>query len=355
MKTRPWLLRFLFVLVLLACIYFIYLLAPVWKPFLSSLGKIMLPFLLAGLFAYLLHPVIDFLQRKGVPRALSVLLIYVMFFGGGAWALIESAPILMRQYISFVNEWPEWLQTFENGWLTLHRQIDSLPPILHDQAEKGVSQLQTNGEEMLEGVLEQWPAIMEAIVMLFLLPFLTFYLLKDLQAFEKALVYITPKRWREQGKKLAQAVDHALGFYIRGQLVVSLCVGILSILALWIVQVPYPMILGIFMGLMDLIPYVGPYIGAVPAVIVAITISWETVLFTVIAITIVQQLESNVLSPYIMGKSAHLHPLLILLALLIGYEFAGFIGLLIAVPLFVIAGEVIRVFRKKESEEEAYE
>ncbi|QDI92843.1 AI-2E family transporter [Salicibibacter halophilus] len=353
MKLRKWLLRALFVLILLACIYFLYLLTPVWKPILTSIGKIILPFLLAGLFAYLLHPIINFLQRQGFPRWTSVLLIYVLFFGGGAWLLIEMAPVLVRQYSAFVNELPGWIQTFESGWVSIHRQIDTLPPMIHDQVEEGVVQLEANGEDMLEGVMEQWPAILEGIVMLFLLPFLIFYLLKDLDAFEKAATYVVPERWQANGKKFVQAVDHALGFYIRGQIVVSLCVGALSVSALWIVQLPYPLILGIFMGMTDLIPYVGPYIGAVPAVIVALGVSWQTVLFTIIAITIVQQLESNVLSPYIMGKSAHLHPLLILLALLIGYEFAGFIGLLIAVPLFVIIGEVVRVFRKKEENEEA--
>ncbi|QQK79579.1 AI-2E family transporter [Salicibibacter cibi] len=354
MTSRKGLLRSLFLLILLACLYFLYLLAPVWKPVLFSIGKILLPFLLAGLFAYLLHPVIAFLQRKGLPRWASVLLIYLLFFGGGIWLLIEMAPVLARQYREIVNELPGWIQAFESGWLSMHRQIDTLPPVIHDQVEEGVVQLETNGEDMLDRVVEQWPAIVEGVVMLFLLPFLVFYLLKDLHAFEKAATYVIPERWQKNGKKFVQAVDHALGFYIRGQIVVSLCVGVLSIVALWIVQLPYPLILGIFMGMTDLIPYVGPYIGAVPAVIVALGMSWKTVLFTVIAITIVQQLESNVLSPYIMGKSAHLHPLLILLALLIGYEFAGFIGLLIAVPLFVIIGEVVRVFRKKEENEEAY-
>ncbi|WP_160112653.1 AI-2E family transporter [Salicibibacter kimchii] len=353
MTSRKWLLRSLFVLILLACLYFLYLLTPVWKPILTSIGKIALPFLLAGLFAYLLHPIIEFLQRQWFPRWLSVLLIYLLFFGGGAWALIEMAPVLVRQSTAFMNELPDWIKTFEDGWLSLHRQIDTLPPMIHDQVEESVTELEANGGDILDRIMEQWPAILEGIVMLFLLPFLVFYLLKDLDAFEKAATYVVPERWQENGKKFVQAVDHALGFYIRGQIVVSLCVGALSITALWIVQLPYPLILGIFMGMTDLIPYVGPYIGAVPAVIVALGVSWQTVLFTIIAITVVQQLESNVLSPYIMGKSAHLHPLLILLALLIGYEFAGFIGLLIAVPLFVVAGEVIRVFRKKENEEEA--
>lgn len=103
---------------------------------------------------------------------------------------------------------------------------------------------------------------------------------------------------------------------------------------------------------MDLIPYFGPILGAIPALIIALTVSWQTALFALVAILIIQQIEGNVLSPMIVGKSAHLHPLIILFALLLGYEFAGVIGLLVAVPLFVIASEIIKVFRHTKGSEQ---
>ncbi|MBM7633901.1 AI-2E family transporter [Geomicrobium sediminis] len=349
---RKWMYRVALVLTVLVSLYVLYLLTPVWKPVLVSLFKILIPFMIAGLFAYLLHPVIDYLERQGSPRFLSVFIIYTIFFGGGAWLIVETAPKILEETKELLQTLPTWVRSFNDQLLTIHRQIDTLPPSIHDQIENGVVRLENEGSEMMNGVVDRLPLILEGIAFIFLLPFVTFYFLKDLRALEKAVVFITPKRFRETGEKVAKAADHAFGSYIRGQLLVSICVGVLSVIGLWIAGVPYPIVLGILLGVMDLIPYFGPILGAIPVLIIALTVSWQTALFALVAILIIQQIEGNVLSPMIVGKSAHLHPLIILFALLLGYEFAGVIGLLVAVPLFVIASEIIKVFRHTKGSEQ---
>ncbi|GAJ99040.1 LOW QUALITY PROTEIN: membrane protein YrrI [Geomicrobium sp. JCM 19055] len=350
-SERKWMYRVGFALIVLVSLYVLYLLTPVWKPVLVSLFKILIPFMIAGLFAYLLHPVIDYLERQGSPRFfVSVYHLYDLFRG---WCLAyyRTAPKILEETKELLQTLPTWVRSFNDQLLTIHRQIDSLPPSIHDQIESGVVRLENEGSEMMNGVVDRLPLILEGIAFLFLLPFVTFYFLKDLRALEKAVVFITPKRFRETGEKVAKAADHAFGSYIRGQLLVSICVGVLSVIGLWIAGVPYPIVLGILLG-MDLIPYFGPILGAIPALIIALTVSWQTALFALVAILIIQQIEGNVLSPMIVGKSAHLHPLIILFALLLGYEFAGVIGLLVAVPLFVIASEIIKVFRHTKGSEQ---
>ncbi|GAK11336.1 LOW QUALITY PROTEIN: membrane protein YrrI [Geomicrobium sp. JCM 19039] len=346
-SEKKWLYRALVAMICVAFVYIVYLLTPVWKPVIVSIIKVAIPFIIAGLFAYLLHPVIDFLERKGTPRVLSVLIIYTFFFRGGAWLLIATGPVIFREAKEFVEQLPAWMQHVESGIGSFHRQVDQLPPLLHNQVENSVERLEAEGASFVEGLFDRWRLILEGIAFLFLLPFATFYILKDLRIFEKAAVFLIPKRFRETGVMIVGAADHAFGSYIRGQLLVSVCVGVLSIIGLWLVGVPYPIVLGLFLGMMDLIPYFGPILGAVPALVIAFTISWQTTLFTLVVILVIQQIEGNVLSPFIVGKSVHLHPLMILFALLIGYEFAGIIGLLLSVPLFVIGSHVIHVLREE--------
>ncbi len=154
---------------------------------------------------------------------------------------------------------------------------------------------------------------------------------------QRAVWYLTPRSWRKPLHRYVKDVDTTFGSFIRGQILVSLCVGILSSIALWIVGVPYAFLLGLFIGAADMIPYFGAFIGSLPALITALLESWKLALLTALAIIIVQQIEGNILSPVIVGRTLQLHPLLIIFALLVGAELGGIIGLLIAVPLLAIA------------------
>ncbi|WP_054635531.1 AI-2E family transporter [Thalassobacillus sp. C254] len=178
---------------------------------------------------------------------------------------------------------------------------------------------------------------------------MSFYLLKDLEAFEKTVVQITPKKWRDEGLLLVRAVDEALGGYIKGQVLVALAIGLITTSALWLIGVPFPVLLGIFAALMELIPYFGAFLGAIPALLVAATVSFRVLIITSITLLIIQQIEGNLLSPLIVGKSVHLHPLLIIFALLLGFEVAGVLGLILAVPVFVIISKVIRAFNEQKT------
>lgn len=131
-------------------------------------------------------------------------------------------------------------------------------------------------------------------------------------------------------------VDKTFGSYIRGQLLVALCVGVISTITFWVLGVPYPVILGLFVGATDLIPYFGAIISAVPAIGVALLDSTSLAIYVAISLFIIQQVEGNILSPLIVGRTVHLHPVLIIFALLIGVEVAGVIGLLVAVPVTAI-------------------
>ena len=189
------------------------------------------------------------------------------------------------------------------------------------------------------------------IILFALIPFIAFYILKDYEELKKMLWYVTPKRWRNQGRAFLRDVDASLGGYIRGQMLVCGTIGFVAALLFWLFGMKYPLLLGAIIGITNVIPYFGPIIGAVPAVIIAATMSVNMVITVVIIVFVLQFLEGNILSPLIVGKSLHMHPLFIMLALLAGEEVGGIIGMILAIPILAILKVFVlhaRVhFRKK--------
>ncbi len=165
------------------------------------------------------------------------------------------------------------------------------------------------------------------------------------------LWYMTPRKWRNQGRAFLRDVDTSLGGYIRGQLLLCATISVLAALLFWLFGMKYPLVLGTIIGITNVIPYFGPIIGAIPAIIIAATMSGKMVMTVVIIVLVLQFLEGNVFSPLIVGKSLHMHPLFIMLALLAGEELGGIMGMILSIPILAVLKVIIlhaRVhFRKK--------
>jgi predicted PurR-regulated permease PerM len=135
---------------------------------------------------------------------------------------------------------------------------------------------------------------------------------------------------------------------VRGQLTVCILIGFLAYLGYWLIGMPYPLLLAGIVAVLNIIPYLGPLLAAAPAIFIAATISWKMVLLVLLINFICQILEGNVIGPNIIGKSLHLHPLVIMFALLVGGELAGIVGLILVVPLLAVV-RVIYEFRKSQT------
>ncbi len=308
----------------------------IFEPFIRVIKALLLPLSFAILFSYFLHPLVEGLHKSGLPRIVSVLLVFVTLLLAIGALIFFGAPALIEQVQHAMAILPEQVSALEQVMLDVQGRIRTLPPQIQVHIDEWTAQANKLGAKVLDQTESVALWIIQSIFSLMVIPFLVFYFLKDYNLIEKVAWYITPRKWRHGLKQYVIDVDHTFGSFIRGQLLVSLAVAILSSLALWLIGVPYPFLLGLFIGATDMIPYFGSFIGAVPAVTVALLESWQLALFVVVAIIIVQQIEGNVLSPVIVGRTLHLHPILIILALLIGVELGGVIGLLIAVPTLAI-------------------
>lgn len=337
MDTRlKWYYRIGLILLLLISIYVLLKIRVVWMPVLKITLIILLPFMIAGFITYLLHPIVEKLHQKGLHRGMAIFLIYFLFFGGLGLSLYkgipmfisqlkdlsESAPILTEQYRSWINA----LQAHTAEW----------PDGIQGRMNDGIDAFEKKLDTVLALLVNYMLNFLNSAIVIMMIPFIAFYMLKDMKRIKRFVWYITPKSWRRKGAHFLRDVNESLGSYIRGQLLVCIIIGGASALAFWLVHLKYPLLLGFIIGTTDLIPYFGPFIGAVPAVIIAATVSVKLVIMIIIIIFVLQFLEGNILSPYIVGKTLHMHPLLIMLAITAGGEIGGLVGLLLAVPVLVI-------------------
>jgi predicted PurR-regulated permease PerM len=175
-------------------------------------------------------------------------------------------------------------------------------------------------------------------------PILAFYMLKDIERIKKSFWSLIPKSNRKEVKNLFKKIDEVLMGYLKGQLLVSFVVGVLSILGLYILKVRFFLIIGLFAGVMNLIPYLGAIFGAIPAIFIVSFKSLKAILAVLILFTIIQQLEGSLISPRIVGDKVGLHPIVIIFSLLAGGELLGIIGMILAVPIAGIIKVIIEHF-----------
>jgi predicted PurR-regulated permease PerM len=180
--------------------------------------------------------------------------------------------------------------------------------------------------------------------LIIIVPFITFFLLKDGRTIKKALIQLVPNRYFEMSLSLLHKTGLQLGRYIRGQLLVSSIVGTLSIIGLYTLGIPYFFIIGAIAGMANMIPYFGPIVGSIPGVLVAIMEkgTMEAVIGVIIVFALVHLLDNILISPIIVSRSVHLHPLLVIIVIIIGSNVAGIVGMLVAVPVFAVLQVIVK-------------
>ncbi|MFE7063003.1 AI-2E family transporter [Sutcliffiella sp. NPDC057660] len=331
-----WLLRLGTLLLVMIILYVWMKLSPFWTPILRIILTVSIPFFISVFITYLLHPVVEYTHNRGLPRPVAILIIYLLFFGGIGWLGYKGIPVIIDQLWELSENFPKLAQTYSDWIKQIHTSTSTWPDGIHEKVDQTFSEFEDMLSSLLVKVIAGLKGILNSFFILIVIPFIVFYLLKDYDQVKKTVWYLTPRKWRKPGMAFLHDVDQSLGSYIRGQLTVCIIIGLLATVSLWLTGMRYPLVLGVIIGITNIIPYFGPVIGAFPAIIIAATISVKMVFLVIIIIFGLQFVEGNILSPLIVGKSLHIHPVLIILALLIGGEIAGVVGLILAVPVFAV-------------------
>ncbi|HDL78845.1 MAG TPA: AI-2E family transporter, partial [Bacteroidetes bacterium] len=313
--------------------------------------ELMILFVLSALLTYLLDPVVTFLETKGLGRTLATLLIFLILGIFVAWGVYILLPKLTGQ----VNAIGKNLQNgsmkgvFSNWDTFLREKLAFLGS--PETVQNIIDKIRTALVQFQEGLFKLALSLFSALSDLAIIPFITFFLIKDGPAMKKALIKAVPNRYFEMSLNLIHKTDRQLGHYIRGQMIDAFLVGVLSIIALYILDINYYFFIGSIAGLANMIPYFGPIVGAVPAIVVSLTqnSSLTPVIWIAVAFTIIQLIDNVLISPIVVARSVEIHPLLVVVVILIGGQLMGILGMLIAVPaasiLIVIVKEIIFGFK----------
>ncbi len=322
-----------FVLLGLFILYMLILIKPIiWSVYIFA-KAVLAPFLVAMIISYVLNPVVCLLHDRKVPRTIAVLLIYAVFIISVTVVMLNLIPMFMKQLKELNEHLPQFTVQAQN-WFDGLNDNKFLPESVRMGINHSLIQFENAISKYIANFLSDIGATINFLFIIFIIPFLAFYMMKDLDVFERAALQYIPRARRKHAIRLMKDIDAALGSYIRGQLIVSLCIGVLAYIGYLIIGMPYPLLMACFVSLFDIIPYLGPFFGALPALLMATTISWKMVLMVIIVNMICQNLESNVISPQVVGKSMKMHPITIILVLLIGGELAGIVGMILAVPFY---------------------
>ncbi len=336
-----WVYRLALSLLLFLCLFLLMKLYPLYEPLWSAIKGVFLPFFLAALITYLLHPVVEYVHEKGLPRFVAILSIYILFFGGISFAAVKGFPYFIVQMKQLLVNVPVLAEDYKELLYKVDRGTSALPYSVHSKIENYIVKMESNAQDVLTNAIFSLRKIVDYFFVIIVVPFLVFYFLNDFEKLKKALWYLTPRKYRYEGKHLIKDIDQSLGGYIRGQLFVGAILGAAAMVALWVVGMPYPILLGLVIAITDIIPYFGPILGAIPVVLIALTISWKMVWITVGIMLVLQFIEGNILGPFIVGKNLHIHPVFIIFSLLFGGELAGVPGMILAVPIFSVIKVII--------------
>lgn len=299
---------------------------------------VIISFLLALTIFYLFNPVIDRLENKGTKRTWSIILVYLAILIIVLAAGLYGIPRMIKQLNSLLEEVPVYALNVELISDNIQSRYSSigLPNEIKDIVDSRIQWLEDKVLELVNRVIFSIIAVFEHIFSFLLAPVIAFYMLRDFGRFKEDIFTMAPRKWQNDLVILLGDINQVLNSYVRGYLLVSVIVALLTSFGMFIIGMDFPLVLGLFAGLTELIPYFGPFIGALPAVLLALLKSKWLALKVVAVFLVVQQLEGNVFSPKILGDQVGLHPIAVIVALLVAGELFGLPGMLLAVPITAI-------------------
>lgn len=296
------------------------------------------PFFLAFILAYLLNPLVEALERHQISRKRSILIVFGLIIAVLLTIIFLILPTLYNELSKLAVILPNAIQLFTDRVDGLREQFKAtgLPSRVALVLDQHLGQGEVVIANRLNLFLANLPKALSTVTLYILSPVIAIYFLADWKGLGSRFIRIIPQRWRMEWQRLWQDINHVIRQFLRGDLVVAVIVGILIGVGVKLVGMEYALLIGLICGIFDLIPYFGPVIGAVPAVLLALTKSPAMALKVAVIIFIVQQLEGNIISPKLMGDSVGLHPLWVVFALLAGGELAGVWGMFLAVPVAAV-------------------
>ena len=310
-----------------------------------ALGDVILPFVLGGAIAYVLDPIADRLERAGLSRVASVAVITLVTILAFILMFLLVIPTLVQQTAQLIETAPDLFDQLQTALTNRFPELMNEGSTIRQQLLALGETIQSKGGEVINGVLSSALGLINVIVLLIVVPVVTFYLLLDWDNMTAKIDEMLPRDHTDTVRMLASRIDNTLASFIRGQGTVCLILGTYYAIALMLAGLNFGLVVGFIAGMISFIPYIGALIGGALAIGLALFQFWGDWLSVGIIAGIFgvgQFLEGNILTPKLVGNSVGLHPVWLLFALSVFGSLFGFVGMLVAVPVAAIIGVLAR-------------
>jgi len=344
----------LILLILIGITIFIYTkISFIFHPLIVILSTVAPPAIIAFIIFYLMNPIVNLLEKIRIKRLWGIIII-ILSIGGIITGLVFLAlPSIQKQANDLIVDIPKYVEqiggdiqnitddsflesTYNKGYEWVQSTISDVPNAIKNYTG-----------DLYDGFVNVATTVTNVFVALFTFPFVLFFLLKDGDAFKRFFIRILPPKFRSDANQILHNMDQQVGSYIRGQIIVAICIGILLYIGYLIIGLDFAITLAIIAAFTSVVPYIGPIIAISPAIVIALVDSPFMLLKLAIVWAIVQFSEGNFISPNVMGRTMQIHPLTIIFVLLIGGNLFGIVGIILGIPGYAILKVLVTYLFKK--------
>ncbi len=329
----------------------VYLLTKVsfiFTPILSFLGIIMLPLVISALLYYLIKPLVDFLERRGLGRVSAIFVVFTVIVILLIWAIASIIPMIREQILSFVSNLPGYVRSvnyeatkvLQNPWLNNYKS--ELQDMLSNITAKAVTYAESFSKNALDWASSFAGIIARVTIAIIISPFVLFYFLRDSGKMKDGLVQVLPPKFRQPTARVLGDINQQLSGYVQGQVTVAIVVGFMFSIMFSLVGLRYALTFGIMAGILNMVPYLGSFLAMIPVVIMG-AVQGPLMLVKVLIIFMIEQtIEGRFVSPLVLGSKLSIHPVTIMFILLTAGSMFGVWGVFLAIPIYASVKVVVK-------------
>ena len=314
----------------------------IFKPFIIVFNTIVAPIIVSLILYYLFNPIVNLMERYNISRLWGVIILFLVIIGVISLAINLLIPVISSQIKTFGTNFPHYItkvnQFIDN--ITKYTVASNFYSQIQDYLNSLAKKIPSMISDYFNGFGSKVKNIAETVVnvgvVIVTTPFVLFFMLKDGHRFKDFSTKIVPPKFRKDYHDLLDKMSVQVGSYIQGQIIVSLCIGVLLFIGYSIIGLDYGLILACIAAVTSVVPYIGPTIAISPAIIIALITSPIMLLKLIVVWTAVQFIEGHFISPNIMGKTLQIHPLTIIFILLSAGNLLGVVGVILGIPAYAI-------------------
>lgn len=338
MKIELSVTTFLKALAIIAVVYFFY----------RVIDVLALVFV-AIIFATALEPAVNWMSRNKIPRALCVLVLYLVIFLVLSLIIVLMIPPLVNEVTELAKSFPYYYERLLSAFSYVSGSGQDAVALALQQS---LSSLGSNLAQATTSILATLVSVFGGLFQFVILLTIAFYLVVEEDGILRFVRSVTPSKYHPYTIQMMRRLKSKLGSWLRGQLLLMVIIGVLTYVGLSILGAKYAMVLALWAGVTEVIPYVGPILGAIPAVFLALSVSPMQALLVGLLYLVVQQLENNIIVPLVMKKTVGLNPIISIIAIAVGIKLGGVMGAILSIPVAVSIGVFLSDFFDKRLSEE---